>query len=168
LVLDVIRHTHEVTALAWEPNGARLATGSADDAIKIWDVGTGGELVTLRGHVQAVCSLAGGPGGSLASSANDGSLKIWSSLRDQESNVLPAHAGRATAVAWSPNGNQLASAGDDGMVKIWDVASRKVVRAVQAHDPGQAHPEFGLIHSLAWSPDVSCLASAGLDRVIRI
>ena len=54
------------------------------------------------------------------------------------------------------------------MVKIWDVASRKVVRAVHAHDPGQANPEFGLIRNLAWSPDGACLASAGLDGIIRI
>src|SRR5262249_9995913 len=51
---------------------------------------------------------------------------------------------------------------------IWDVANRKVARAVHAHDPGEAHPELGLIHSLAWSPDGACLASAGRDRIVRI
>src|SRR5262249_43497898 len=54
MVLGPLRHSHEVTALAWEPDGQRLATGSADETIKIWNATTGSEALTLRGHRERI------------------------------------------------------------------------------------------------------------------
>jgi WD40 repeat protein/serine/threonine protein kinase len=163
MVLGPLRHSHEITSLAWEPDGQRLATGSADETAKIWNMTTGREAVTLRGHRERITSLAWGPGGRLASGCADGSLKIWNSVRDQESSVLPGNVARATSVSWSPSGKRLASGGDDGKVRIWDPATRQEVLTLKGHDEGRANQQFGLIRSLAWSPDGRQLASAGLD-----
>ena len=54
MVLGPLRHSHEITSVAWEPDGQRLATGSLDKTVKIWNATTGRELVTLRGHDGAV------------------------------------------------------------------------------------------------------------------
>jgi WD40 repeat protein len=177
VVLGPLRHSHEITALAWEPDergrvsaprpepdsAPRLATGSADETIKLWDATTGREALTLRGHQERITSLAWGPDGRLASGCGDGSVKIWDSLREQEANVLPGPGVRATAVAWSPDGKRLASAGDDGMIRICDPSARAEVAPLQGHDEGRVNQQFGLIRSLAWSPDGTRLASAGLD-----
>jgi WD40 repeat protein/serine/threonine protein kinase len=167
--LPPLRHSHGITSAAWEPSGQRLATGSFDQTIKIWDATTGRETLTLRGHVETVTSLAWGPGGRLASASNDGSLKIWGVVRDQEWSALPAHGVRTTSVSWSPDGKRLASAGDDGIIRIWDPATREeVVAPLKGHDERRVIPQFGLIRSLAWSPDGTHLASAGLDGAVKI
>jgi WD40 repeat protein/serine/threonine protein kinase len=168
MVLGPLRHSHEIMSFAWEPDGQRLATGSADETIKIWNTTTGREAFTLRGHRERITSLAWGPDGRLAAGSGDGSVKVYNLVRDQESNVLPGHGVRATAVSWSPSGKRLASGGDDGKVRIWDPSTRLEVLTLKGHDEGQVSQQFGLLRSLAWSPDETHLASAGLDGRVLV
>ena len=43
-------HTGEVSSVAFAPDGKTLATGSWDQTVKVWDITTGKELATLKGH----------------------------------------------------------------------------------------------------------------------
>ena len=57
-------HAHSVLAVAFSPDGRRLASGSADRTVKIWDSATGKELFTLNGHVDGpIVSVAFSPDG---------------------------------------------------------------------------------------------------------
>lgn len=65
-------HGGRVTSVAWSPDGKRLATGSVDETVKIWDAVTGKELLTLNGPGSAVTCVAWSPDGKqLATGAND-------------------------------------------------------------------------------------------------
>ena len=59
--------------------GGRLASGSDDRTIKIWELVTGACAATLEGHLRPVTSLAIFEGKRMASGADDGQLKIWDS-----------------------------------------------------------------------------------------
>merc|ERR1719199_1564732 len=59
-------HTRLVTSLV-VLEGGRLASGSGDLTIKVWELATGACLATLVGHERAVKSLAKVDGGWLAS-----------------------------------------------------------------------------------------------------
>ena len=63
--------------------GGRLASGSFDQTIKIWEVATSSCLATLEGHKEGISSLAALEGGKLVSGSYDGKILFWdSSLSD--------------------------------------------------------------------------------------
>ena len=65
------------------------------------------------------------------------------------------------SVAFHPGGQQIAAAGRDGIVKIWDLPTRKVVQSLRGHT--------NFVFSVAFRPpDGRYLASAGADRTIRL
>ncbi len=71
-------HTDKVKAVAFSPDGERLATASFDRSVKIWDWRTEKEVLTLRGHQGRVLAVAFSPDGHrLASAAADGTVRVW-------------------------------------------------------------------------------------------
>jgi WD40 repeat protein len=71
-------HIGWVLSVAFSPDGSRLASGSSDRTIKVWDTASGQELRTLKGHSSQVQSVAFSPDGSrLASGSDDQTIHVW-------------------------------------------------------------------------------------------
>jgi WD40 repeat protein len=68
----------QVTALAFSPDGRRLATGSLNGSLGVWEARTGHQLDSLTGNLGQVLDLAVSPdGASLATSSSDGTVRLW-------------------------------------------------------------------------------------------
>jgi WD40 repeat protein len=67
-----------VTALAFSPDGTRLAVGSNDE-VRVFDAGSGAELLVLRGHrgSVAVDKVVFSPDGSMLASWADDGTRVW-------------------------------------------------------------------------------------------
>ena len=76
--------------VAFSPDGRRLATGGEENTVKIWDVQTGQELHTLRGHSGDVYTVAFSPDGRwVASAGEDSTVKVWDSHTGELRPQLP-------------------------------------------------------------------------------
>jgi len=65
-------------SVAFAPNGATLASGSADRTVRLWRVADGRLLHTLEGHTDQVDSVAFTPdGATLASGSVDDTVRLW-------------------------------------------------------------------------------------------
>ncbi|KAL2197078.1 hypothetical protein P885DRAFT_68962 [Corynascus similis CBS 632.67] len=74
-------HSDSVCSVAFSPDSQRLASGSGDNTIKIWDTALGSCLHTLVGHRGSVCSVAFSPDSQrLASGSRDKTIKTWDTI----------------------------------------------------------------------------------------
>jgi WD40 repeat protein len=73
-------HSSGIQSVAFNSDGALLATGSEDNTAKVWDVATGEELLTLPGSGGGVKDVAFSPsddGAHLAVASADGVVHLF-------------------------------------------------------------------------------------------
>ena len=119
-------HENHVISLA-ELAGGRLASGSLNRTIKIWDIATRACVATLEGHEDSVFSLAVLGGGRLASASADRMIKIWDLAEGACMATLEGHGDDVGSVVVL-EGGRLVSGSVDRKIKIWDSTLSDVLR----------------------------------------
>jgi len=149
------------SAVAFSPDGKRIAMACKDRTVRVKDTGSGEELLVLRGHRAGVLAVVFRPtGGQIATAGSDGAVKTWDADSSREVLVCRGHGREVTAVAFSRDGQRLASASADGSVRVWDAARCQSLLAFRGHADG--------VNAVAFSPDGSTIASAGSDKAVRL
>ncbi|MSQ48630.1 MAG: WD40 repeat domain-containing protein [Deltaproteobacteria bacterium] len=154
-------HTAVVWSVAFAPDGRWLASASADESVRLWEVASGREVRQFLGHTTWVWSVAFAPDGRwLASASQDQSVRLWEVASGREVRQFLGHTDWVRSVAFAPDGRWLASASDDRSIRLWEVASGREVRQFLGHTHW--------VWSVAFAPDGRWLASASGDRNVCI
>jgi WD40 repeat protein len=154
-------HTGAVNAVAYSPDGSRLATAGDDGTARLWDAADGRELHTLAGHDRWVTAAAFSPDGRiLATGGYDKAVRLWDVASGRPLAAWTGHAAGLRAAAFSPDGRTLAAGAADGEVRVWDVARGTTVRTFGRH--------AAAVRAVAFSPDGRRLATASEDRTLRV
>jgi WD40 repeat protein len=145
-------HANSVYCVAFSPDGKRLATGSADMTVKIWDVPEEAdkqkEYKTLKGPTGLITGMAWGADGTLVTVSQDRVVRIWDIEGGKEAKTMEQEADKKDdlyGVAFSPDGKSLATSGYAGWVTVWDLAEGKPTWSKKLSAP--------LAFCAAFSPD---------------
>lgn len=156
-------HTDPVYTVAFSADGKRIATGSFDKSVKLWDATTGKELRTFAGkagHQSLVTAVAFSPDGSgLASAGTDNFVKVWDVPTGKPQLETDLTAG-GTKVAVSPDGKLYAVGAADGSVKVFTAADNKLSQTLS---PGAT----GAVIGLGFNQAGTTLYSLAADKVLR-
>jgi WD40 repeat protein/serine/threonine protein kinase len=155
------------SVVAWHVATNRLAEGTSDGTIRIWDVDRERTTLVLRQPApierwQGARWLGWSPdGGKLAGGCGDGTVHLWDTVRGGELLILRGHKSPVHSVAFSSDGGRVAAWAMDGAIKIWEAITGRVTADL-------LHPGTGGVGTGAWSPDDKLLASGHGDGKVTI
>jgi WD40 repeat protein len=128
-----------VTALAFSPDGSKLATGSGvpsrNGEIKLWDTKTWTPTIAnADAHGDTITSFVFSPKGDrLASGSTDRMVKIHGVADLKHQKTLEGHTNHVLDVDWNADGLSIVSAGADLQIKIWDIAEGQQKQKVEGY-----------------------------------
>lgn len=164
-------HTEAVLCVAFSPDSLRLASGSGDATVRLWDLGTELPKHTCQGHQGWVLGVSWSPDGSrLASAGMDKVVITWCGQSGKALRTLKGHTQPVTCLCWQPlhcareGFPLLATASKDASVRLWDTSSGTSLRALTSHSAP--------VMQVRWSGERSdkggAVYSAGRDCVIKV
>lgn len=154
-------HSDTVLDMAFSPDGTQLATCGADKLVRIFELATGKQRLSLEGHTHHVLAVAWQDSGNiLASASADGTVKIWNMITGEQQRTVPGFAKEITSLAYVGQTTQfLATCADN------------TLRLVEGNN-GQTVRNFGgstsALYSMALSPDNKQVLAGGQDGKLII
>ena len=149
-----------VSAVAWSPDGTRIASTCGDKTLRIWNATTGRPISTIKVASDWVSDIAWSPVGQRLALANGNHTAQILDINTGAIVTYKGHQGNVRAIAWSPDGTLVATASNDTTVQIWDAANGKHIYTYCEH----AH----WATSVAWSPDGKRIAAGSNDKTVHV
>lgn len=160
-VFEFVGHNEEVCSLRW--NGDTLASGSNDNTVRIWKIGSPLSHI-LEGHCSAVKGMDWCPWKSnllcTGGGTNDKSIKLWDTSVGKCVKTTMVKS-QVSFVKHLTRYKELVSAHgyEQNDLRLWKVAGMKLISSFGKHDSR-------ILHCVV-SPDECSIASLGADESLK-
>jgi len=158
-------HSEPILSASFDSSGLKLATGSGDSSVRIWDPLTSTPIHTLSGHSGWVLAVVFNADGSILVSGDmSGEVLVWSTSSGKMLCKLKGHRKWITSLAFepyilNPGQTRLASGSKDFDIRVWDLHRRVCVCVLSGH--------MNAIKALKWGHS-GLLYSASADRTVKV
>lgn len=148
---------NKVVNMAYDQKGKYLVASTGDINLKVWNL----EQNKIDRTIMAFFPVAFHPNGEvLFAMANSINLAAFDPATGEKLYELPTEGELIQNLSLSKDGKYLAGAGFMGVVKVWDLEKKELVKRLTGH--------VGGIYGTAFSPDGKYLASGGMDQTVRV
>lgn len=96
----------------------------------------------LQGHKSQISSIAYDEYSNLiATASHDSNVKVWDlrAANNQAIYTFTEHPDVVKDLSISPDGKWIGSGGGDGVIKIWEISTGKMINNIPQHKPGSKH-----------------------------
>jgi len=154
--------TEICTAITYTLDNSIIIAGYNSGIIRFWNVNTNKELLVLKGHKEAITSLAFSPNGKwFVSGSTDRKIILWDAFQGNIIKILKGYWGTINDLAINNNCSVLASATSDNKIRLWDLKKdNKKIHELKDHKD--------FVSTIAFSPSSNMLASASWDHLIYL
>jgi WD40 repeat protein len=155
----LLRAGGPVRALAFDPAGRRMATGSDDGLVRVYKIGVTvpSQVLNQSGAHGGVSSVTYGPNGLLLTAGGDGSATLW---RPTGSVRLVTRA-PVTSASFGGRGRLVLTTSENGRIQVWRMRDSRRLRTIRVR--GKAVPVSG-----ALDPSGRFVVTVGHDRFARM
>ena len=99
-----------IKALAWDPAGEQVVTGSERNMLQLWNAQVGQQSGLRKGHTSDVLAVAWAPNGQrFYSGSRDETICVWDPTRQEPMRRIKSSWGTVTGLAVTPDGTLLVS-----------------------------------------------------------
>ncbi|KAL4439724.1 hypothetical protein ABPG75_002725 [Micractinium tetrahymenae] len=168
-------HAEAVLSVNFSPDGRRLASGSGDTTVRLWDLNTQTPKHTCKGHTSWVLVVAWSPDAAIvASGDHSGGIWLWDPSTGKPLGQCKGHRKFIASISWEPAHVELpsrrfCSGSKDATIKVWEASTRRCLFTMSNHTQAITQVKWGgdgLIYSAARDCSINVWAAAD-GRMVR-
>jgi WD40 repeat protein/predicted Ser/Thr protein kinase len=153
-------HEGRVTRVAFNHDGSRALSASADHTASIWNTETGALVAGPLKHDDVINDAAFRPdGAAVATASADGTARVWDAVTGQPLTEPMRHPGPVSSVVFDAEGGRIVTVGSDDQARIWPYRD---------HGECVSLRHRGRVRSAVFSPDGKQVLTASDDNTAQI
>ncbi|KAJ5483391.1 hypothetical protein N7530_002637 [Penicillium desertorum] len=143
--------------------GFRLASGSEDGKMRVWDLHKRKSIASLESHVSLVRSLSFSPSeNALISASRDKTVIVWDARTWKTRRIIPVLESMEAA-AFIADSGLCVIGGENGKLRVWDCNRGSEITKEQ-----EAGEEFESVVAIQYSPGLPFVLTVHADQTLRL